>query len=187
MSNYSTLTSAQQQAIDTLIQSLSPAVGQLSQLLTLLNSVDTQYISVASAALALLQSSEFSGTNLATSNGNAAAPVVTSATHNFTTDEVNNLINVTAGTNWTAGLYKIVSVSANAATLDRACGTAASLTSGTWAVLAMVPNKVGLGGAQPFLSRADIVSMISHIETELAINDSLHRQLWVKACGPTNL
>jgi hypothetical protein len=60
--------------------------------------------------------------------------VITSATHNFVAADVGNLIQITAGTNWTTGFYQIVSVAANAATLDRAVGTAVSLTNGTFAV-----------------------------------------------------
>lgn len=188
MANYASLTVAQQSAIDDLIAVLSPLVGEFGRLLTKFEAADAQYLSVASAALGLLASSEFSGTNLAATSATSAAPVVTSATHNFTADEVGNLINVTAGTNWTPGLYEIKSVSANAATLDRACGTAASLTNGTWAVLAMVPNSTGLAAAQPKLSRADVVSMVSHLESALSsFNDSGHRNLWAKACGPSNL
>jgi hypothetical protein len=188
MANYSTLTAAQQSAIDDMIAVLSPLVGEFARLLTKFQACDAQYLSVASAALAMLTPSEFSGTNLATTSGTSANPVVTSATHNFTSDEVGNLINVTAGTSWTPGLYEIKSVAANAATLDRPVGTAATLTAGTWAVLAMVPNSVGLAAAQPKLSRADVVSMVSHLESALtSFNDAGHRNLWAKACGPSNL
>jgi hypothetical protein len=188
MANYSQLTANQQTSIDTLITMLSPAVGQFSRDLTMFNAVDTQYLSLASAALGILTASEYTFANFAATAANTNAPVVTSASHNFTADEVGNLFNVTAGTNWTVGLYRIASVAANAATLDRACASVASPTSGTANVLAMVPNKVDLAGSQLTISRADIVSMISHLESALAsFNDSNHRQLWVKACGPSNL
>jgi hypothetical protein len=184
--NYSQLTAAQQAAIDTYVASLA-VFGQLSHDLTLLSNIDNQYVALASAALALLAGSEYSFANFASTNGNAAAPVITSASHNFTADEVGNYFNVTAGTSWTPGLYKIVSVAANAATLDRACGTVASLSSGTANVLAMVPNKTNLAGTQPTISRADVVSMASHIEVVTPLNDANHRQLWVKVVGPSNL
>lgn len=188
MANYLQLTAAQQQAIDTLITLLSPAVGQFSRDLTMFNTVDTQYLSLASAALAILTASEYNFANFAIASANTSAPVVTSASHSFTSDEVGNLFNLTAGTNGTVGLYTIKSVNAGAATLDRACGTTASLTSITANILAMVPNKVDLAGSQPTLSRADIVSAISHLESALAsFNDSNHRQIWVKMCGPSNL
>jgi hypothetical protein len=78
--------------------------------------------------------SQYNGTDLASSNGTTNPSVVTSATHTFVAADVGNLINITAGTNWTTGRYKIVSVSAGAATLDRAVGGAASLTAGTYRV-----------------------------------------------------
>src|SRR5207244_11903180 len=51
--------------------------------------------------------------------------------HNFVAADVGNLIQITAGTGYTTGFYKIVSVASNAATLDRAPG-AVGLTGGTW-------------------------------------------------------
>lgn len=77
---------------------------------------------------------QYSGTNLASANGTTNPSVITSATHNFVAADVGNIIHITAGTNWTTGWYEIVSVAANAATLDRAVGTAASLSSGTFFV-----------------------------------------------------
>ena len=187
MANYTSLTTAQQAAIDAYVSAQAPVVGQLSQFLNLLNAVDTQYLSVASAALNLLVSSEYTLANLAATLATSSAPIITSATHNFTADEVGNLFVVTAGTSWILGTYKGIALSGNGMILDRACGIAATLSSGTMNVLAMVPNKVGLAGAQPTLSRDDIVSIAAHIEVALALNDNTHRQLWVKACGPTNL
>lgn len=86
-----------------------------------------------------------SGTDLASSNGTTAPCAVTSVTHNFTSQEVGNVIHITAGTSWTVGWYEIVSTAANAATLDRACGSAASISGGTWA----------LGGALSYNSTLD--------------------------------
>lgn len=76
---------------------------------------------------------QFSGTDLASTSGTTNPCIVTSATHNFVATDVGNIIQVSAGTNWTTGFYQIVSVGSNAATFDRACGTAASITGGTWA------------------------------------------------------
>lgn len=89
-------------------------------------------------------------TDGAVSSANTSAPVVTSASYNFVAGDVNNWWYQQAGTNSIPGWYKIVSVAANAATLDAAighavlangtpntvvgCGTAASLTSQTWAI-----------------------------------------------------
>jgi hypothetical protein len=78
-------------------------------------------------------SAQYNFTDLASSNGTTNPCVVTSASHNFVAADVGNSINVSAGTNWTtAARYTIVSVSSNAATLDKACGSSASLSSGTW-------------------------------------------------------
>lgn len=82
----------------------------------------------------VLNAGAYNFTNLASSNGTTNPSIVTSASHNFVAADVGNCLHVTAGTNWTAGFYRIVSVAANAATLDRAVGTAASLTNGTFAV-----------------------------------------------------
>ena len=188
MANYSQLSAGQQAAVDNLLVMLSPLVGQFARLLNQFQACDAQYLSVGSAALTAMASSEFTGTNLAATVGNSVAPLVTSVTHNFTADEVGNFVNITAGTNWTTGLYEIRSVAANAATLDRACATVASPTTGTWAILATAPNKVNLSQAAPTLARADIVSMIAHLESALTtFNDQSHRNLWVKAAGPANL
>src|SRR5262245_30698817 len=77
---------------------------------------------------------QYSFADLATSTGTVANPTVTSASHNFVAADVGNILRITAGTNWTAGFYQIQSVAANAATLDRACGSAASLSAGSYVV-----------------------------------------------------
>lgn len=55
---------------------------------------------------------------------------VTSAARPFTSADVGKVLNVTAGTGFTTGIYTIASVAASAATLDRAVGTTSS-TGGT--------------------------------------------------------
>lgn len=72
------------------------------------------------------------GANLASSNGTTNPCVVSSASHNFTSTDHGNIIHITAGTSWITGWYEIVSTSGNAATLDRACGSSASISGGTW-------------------------------------------------------
>lgn len=57
--------------------------------------------------------------------------VLTSATRNFVAADVGNMINISAGTNFTPGRYQILSVAANAATLDRACGSVGDSSSGS--------------------------------------------------------
>ena len=106
-------------------------------------------------------SAQFSGTDLASTNGTTNPCVVTSATHNFVATDVDNIIQISAGTNWTAGFYQIVSTATNAATLDRACGSSATLSSGTWAV----------GGALKTLSKLN--TAMSTIE--------IQQFAWVKA------
>lgn len=63
-------------------------------------------------------------TDLAATSGNTATPVVTSAAYTFVAGDVNAWIYVKSGTNWTAGFYQIVSVSAGAATLNANIGAA---------------------------------------------------------------
>lgn len=119
---------------------LSAAVGQASQV------TNNRFITNTVAGCATIASptggtwtmdysqqnaAQFAMTNLASTTGTTNPSVITSATHTFGPQEVGNLIHVTAGTSWTAGWYEIVSVSAGAATLDRAVGTAATLSSGT--------------------------------------------------------
>jgi hypothetical protein len=95
---------------------------------------------------------QFSGTDLAS----VSSLVVSSVSHNFVATDVGNFINITAGTGFTTGVYEIVSVSANQATLDRSPGTVG--VGGTWAE----------GGA--FISIAKAISVMV-----------LSSQTWVKA------
>ncbi len=76
------------------------------------------------------------GTDLASTSGTTNPCVVTSASHNFVAADNGNILHINSGTNWTSGnqsgFYEIVSTSGNAATLDRACGSSATLSAGTW-------------------------------------------------------
>lgn len=101
---------------------------------------------------------QYNFTDLASTNGTNATPSVTSVSHSFVAADVGNCLHVSAGTNWTAGWYMITSVSTGAAVLDRACGTAASLSGGTWFE----------GGALKTLSQA-------------GTNQKGGNQIWVKA------
>lgn len=74
------------------------------------------------------------GTDLASSNGTTNPCAITSATYTFRNIDVGNTVRISAGTSWTTGWYEIVSVSGGAATLDRACGSAASISSGTFRI-----------------------------------------------------
>lgn len=76
--------------------------------------------------------SQFNGSDLATSNGTTNPCTVTSASHNFVSTDVGNFIRIASGGTFTATWYEIVSVAANAATLDKACASGASTSAGVW-------------------------------------------------------
>ncbi len=107
-------------------------------------------------------------TNLVGASANTATPTVTSASHTFVGADCGNIIHITAGTNWTAGWYEIVSTSAGAATLDRACGTVAAPTGGTFAV----------GGA---LSLGVVSSATGRSDANFFITPTAGNTVWVKA------
>jgi hypothetical protein len=69
-------------------------------------------------------------TDLASTNGNSSSPQITSATRSFVAADVGNSIQITSGSSWTTGIFNIRSVSGGAATLDRPCGSTATLSSG---------------------------------------------------------
>lgn len=106
---------------------------------------------------------QYSYSDLASTTGTTNPTVVTSASHSFVSADVGNLMHV-SGTNWTTGWYQIVSVSAGAATLDRAAGTAATLSAGVWAE----------GGA--LASPAIAVSLMNG-----ASIGSYQNRVWIKA------
>ncbi len=73
-------------------------------------------------------------TDLASSIGTTNPCTVTSAGSPFGINHTGNGLRVSAGTNWTQDWYEVVSVSGVTATLDKACGSAASISSGTFRV-----------------------------------------------------
>jgi len=93
-------------------------------------------------------------TDLAATSANTSAPVVTSASYNFSAGDVGHWLFVKSGTNWTPGWYQVASVATNAATLAATagsgyivgnnvpigpttavgCATTASPTAGTWSM-----------------------------------------------------
>lgn len=77
---------------------------------------------------------QYTFADLASTSGTTNPCVVTSASHNFVAADNRNILHVSAGTNWTTGWYEIVSTAGNAATLDRACGSVASISGGTYFV-----------------------------------------------------
>jgi len=64
--------------------------------------------------------------DLASTDATSVPPHVTSSASPFLPAEVGNFIHIISGTQWTTGIYEIVSVSGSTAALDRACGTAAT-------------------------------------------------------------
>lgn len=62
---------------------------------------------------------------------NAANSVLSSVSYSFAAADVGNVVNVTAGTNFTAGRYQIISVSGGNATLDRNATTGSAASSGS--------------------------------------------------------
>lgn len=95
-------------------------------------------------------SAQFSATDLVLVTNNT----VTSVTHAFSSADVGNCINISAGSGFTTGFYEIVSVAVGTATLDRNAGSS-PLTGGTWAeggALANPPTAIsgaanGVGGS----------------------------------------
>lgn len=87
-------------------------------------------------------------TDGAATSANTTAPVFSSASYTFVAGDVGHWVYIKSGTNWTAGFYKIASVSAGAATLTGTiglavkaigrpstvvgCATVASPTAATW-------------------------------------------------------
>ncbi len=61
-------------------------------------------------------------TDLATTTGTSASPVVTSASYNFVARDEGHWLYIGAGTNWIPGWYQIFSTSGNAATLTATAG-----------------------------------------------------------------
>lgn len=67
-------------------------------------------------------------TDGAATSANTSAPVFTSASYNFVAGDAGAWLFILSGTNWTPGWYKIVSVAANAATLEGTIGLAVLYT-----------------------------------------------------------
>lgn len=82
----------------------------------------------------LQDTSQYTFSDLASTNGTTNPCVVSSASHVFTSSDPGNIMFINNGTNWTATRREIVSVSGGNATLDGACGSSATLSSGTYHV-----------------------------------------------------
>lgn len=86
---------------------------------------------------------------------------VSSASHAFDANDIGNCLHITAGVNFTAGFYQIVSQAAGVATLDRAAGTMGS-TGGTFFV----------GGA--VVSLATVLGVTTSFNTVWMKNDATY-------------
>jgi hypothetical protein len=60
--------------------------------------------------------------DLVATSGTTAAPVLSSASYNFTANDVGHYVFIKSGTNWLPGFYKITSVGSNKATVDATTG-----------------------------------------------------------------
>jgi hypothetical protein len=97
-----------------------------------------------------------SGTDLVIGAG---GNTITSATHTFDADDVGCAVEISAGTSFTKGIYKIASVLAGAATLDRVCGTVAA-TGGTW----KVDSELSSSNPLAMVAGESIVSVLSYAD-----------------------
>jgi hypothetical protein len=82
-----------------------------------------------------------------------------------------------------------------ARTLNRENALNASYTSTVSAILALltgadatipIDDGTQLAGTMP-LTPSEMITLVSHLQAELVINDATHLQTWVKAAGPTNV
>lgn len=103
-------------------------------------------------------SGHFYDANLASANGtNAGGCVVSSPSgwshRDFIASDVGLPIRIKTATGWTAGLYSVVSVADGQATLDRACGTSDTLSSGN----AILSTCEGTGVSWNLMTYSNIV------------------------------
>lgn len=93
----------------------------------------------------------------------ASGTTITSAARPFSSVDVGNFIQIVSGTGWTTGVFQVVSVASNVATMDRTIATGGS-TSG-------VGN---LGGALATISKAYSLTIAGN-------------QIWCKATAPYSI
>jgi hypothetical protein len=89
---------------------------------------------------------------------------VTSAATPFTASHVGNTLNVTGGTGFTTGRYRVVSVASNIATLDRAVGTTSS-TGGTGKLGGALASLNTLASSMVASNRAFIKATGTYVQT----------------------
>jgi hypothetical protein len=123
-------------------------------------------VAVPGTDYTLQDASQANGTDLASANGTTAPCTVTSAGYSFGTADEGNSIVISAGTNWTVSVYIITDTSGGGAILDKACGSAASISSGTWR----------MGGAYPGGNSTAGISDDARFEL---LDDGM--KVWIKA------
>jgi Right handed beta helix region len=84
---------------------------------------------------------------------------LTSAAHHFDSTSPGNCINITGGTGFTTGFYRILSVSGNTATMDRSVGSTGSTggqgnLGGAWATPGFALQKMTIGGMTTYVKGA---------------------------------
>ena len=131
-------------------------------------------------------SGQYSFTDLTSANGTSSSPIVASLSHSFVTADVGNCIAVNSGTNWTTGRYEIVSVSAGAATLDRAVGSASTLTAGAWIEGGALISLQGLNNNMCSGCRAWVKADATYvISSKVTFNYSNSGATWIRGYSST--
>jgi hypothetical protein len=75
---------------------------------------------------------DYTSSTMSSSNGTNANPLVTITGHTSVPADVGRILQITAGTSWLTGFYEITGIDGSGNVyLDRACGSAATLSSGT--------------------------------------------------------
>ncbi len=102
----------------------------------------------------------------------ATPTVLTSAAYTFIAADVGNVINITAGTNFTTGRYEIISVAVGAATLDRTCVAAGDASAGSGYEGGAVASLANIGATGTGLVAGNTIYVQSGTDT-LAANLTL--------------
>lgn len=127
---------------------------------------------------------QYTFTDLASVTGTTNPCIVTSASHSFVASDVGNIMQVTAGTNWTPTFHNIVSVAAGAATLDTTCGSNATLTGGTYAVGGALKTLTKLSAAFNTTSNVTMAAWVKADSTyTVAVSNSLSPTCNTNGCS----
>ena len=88
--------------------------------------------------------------------------VVTSVSRSFVAADVGNILNMSAGTNFTVGCYQVLSVAGGAATLDRACGSSGDASGGSGVLGGALATP---GQLSKFLNDHGVDGMLAYIKS----------------------